>query len=64
MGVLGQKSPTAILYATQLAFLKDQTGAVYYYNSPTNNGACIGWDGVAAAHAGRHRVAPDMLPAG
>ncbi|KAI7845267.1 hypothetical protein COHA_001309 [Chlorella ohadii] len=38
VGVLGQKSPTAILYATQLAFLKDQTGAVYYYNSPTNNG--------------------------
>lgn len=39
MGVLGQKSPTASLYATQLAFLKDQSGAVYYYNSPSNNGA-------------------------
>lgn len=41
VGVLGQKSPTAMLYATQLAFLKDQSGAVYYYNSPINNGELV-----------------------
>lgn len=41
VGVLGQKSPTAMLYATQLAFLKDQSTAVYYYNSPVNNGELL-----------------------
>lgn len=38
-GVLGQSEPGASMYATQLAFLKDQTYPAYYYSSPVNNGA-------------------------
>ena len=50
VGVLAVKSPTSSLYATQLAFLKDQSGAVYYYNSPVNNGAPL----AASVHLRAH----------
>lgn len=63
VGVLGQRKPGAALYATQLAFLKDQTSPAYYYSSPVNNGALrcaccagcqlAGWPrGLAAGSAG------------
>lgn len=34
---LGQGEPNGTVYATQLAFLKDNSGATYFYRTPGNN---------------------------
>eukprot|EP00887_Chlorella_sp_A99_P001646 scaffold8.g1646.t1 len=38
MSQLGQGEPDGTVYATQIAFLRDNTGAIYYYRTPGNNG--------------------------
>lgn len=54
VGVLGQRTPGAALYATQLSFLKDQTSPAYYYMSPINNGARAGPTGGRKLGRRRH----------